>query len=427
MERYIGTVLVLCTLAVFRLYAQENPVPKAQALFREAMTAARNDDTLALLERMQEVVQLRPNHPAMTYVLAQAYMLNGRRDEALQTLEHLAAMGMTVDAAGEEGFSTLRGTERFENLLAAFEHNRRAVTRSTIAVTLPEKGYLPEGIARDPRDASLFVGSVHRRKITRVRNGVPETFATAGDGLWGVFGMAVDTVRNLLWVATAAVPQTQNLTDGEAGQSAVCAFDLTSGSRIRFCRTAGSEQHTFGDLAVAPNGDVYISDAAAGAVYVVPAKRDTLVEFIAPGVFPSPQGIVCTADGAAIFIADYSRGLARIDRVKRTVEFLSYPDDVMVLGIDGLALHGGKLVAIQNGIVPPRVVSVALDSEQRRIQRMTVLERNNPLFDEPTLGVVSGDTLYYIANSQWGKFDGRKEPSMDELKEPLVLQMPLGK
>ncbi|MCB0312791.1 MAG: hypothetical protein KDH84_05935, partial [Calditrichaeota bacterium] len=62
-----------------------------------------------------------------------------------------------------------------------------------------------------------------------------------------------------------------------------------------------------------------------------------------------------------------------------------------------------------------------------RIEQIEVLEANHPEFDEPTLGVISGNIFYYIANSQWGSTldqQGKLRPE-SELKFPLVLKMGL--
>ena len=55
-----------------------------------------------------------------------------------------------------------------------------------------------------------------------------------------------------------------------------------------------------------------------------------------------------------------------------------------------------------------------------------ILEKNSPLLDEPTLGVVVGDDFYYIANPQWGSFDkdGKMFPP-EKLQEPTVLKVRL--
>lgn len=54
------------------------------------------------------------------------------------------------------------------------------------------------------------------------------------------------------------------------------------------------------------------------------------------------------------------------------------------------------------------------------------MEANNPLFDEPTLGVLVKDSFYYVANSQWGTIDKTgKRASPDKLRETVILKMKL--
>jgi len=99
---------------------------------------------------------------------------------------------------------------------------------------------------------------------------------------------------------------------------------------------------------------------------------------------------------------------------------------VLTLGIDGLYGVGGDLVGVQNGVTPYRVVRLHLDGDGRRIMSADVLERARPDYAEPTLGVVVGRTLYYVANSQWERFrDDGTIDAPDALRNPLVLRLPL--
>jgi hypothetical protein len=58
--------------------------------------------------------------------------------------------------------------------------------------------------------------------------------------------------------------------------------------------------------------------------------------------------------------------------------------------------------------------------------RAEVLERGHPRYDEPTLGVLVGDDMYYVANSQWERFgeDGRVA-NPESLEPPVVLRLRL--
>ena len=57
---------------------------------------------------------------------------------------------------------------------------------------------------------------------------------------------------------------------------------------------------------------------------------------------------------------------------------------------------------------------------------MEVIEANNPVFDEPTLGVLADDALFYIANSQWAMIDDKGVlAAAEKLSDPIVLRLNL--
>jgi hypothetical protein len=102
------------------------------------------------------------------------------------------------------------------------------------------------------------------------------------------------------------------------------------------------------------------------------------------------------------------------------------PPDLSLNGIDGLALFERSLIAIQNGIVPHRVIRLDLAPGGVTISKAGILEMNHPDFDEPTLGVVVGGALYFSADSQGQKFLDEKHPiAADAMREAVILKLPL--
>lgn len=84
-------------------------------------------------------------------------------------------------------------------------------------------------------------------------------------------------------------------------------------------------------------------------------------------------------------------------------------------------------MAIQNGVHPHRVVRLGIDGAAARITEVVVLERGNPHFNEPTLGVVVGPDFYYVANSQYEIFGEDGHPKLEALREPVILRLPVGR
>ena len=125
-------------------------------------------------------------------------------------------------------------------------------------------------------------------------------------------------------------------------------------------------------------------------------------------------------------MADYAKGIFLIDLATKKCLDLSPAPNITLLGIDGLYSYRGTLLAVQNGINPLRLVRLYLGKDLDRVDRLETIEANDPVFDEPTLGVLVKDSFYLIANSQWGAIDekGQLAPA-EKLKEPTVLKIRL--
>ena len=299
------------------------------------------------------------------------------------------------------------------------EQNRQPVSPSSVAFEVPERELLTEGIAYDPKTEAFYVSSVRRGQILRVdKGGAVTRLAPDEPAHWAALGLRVDAKRQALWAASTSMPQTTGHVPADSGRSGVLRYDLRTGKLAkRYDVPADSTPHALGDLIVTRAGDVYATDSRAPVLWRIPAKGDTLERFLESPLFLSAQGLALTPDERTLYVADYARGLLRVDLQARTVTPLEAADSVLPLGIDGLYWRDGKLIGIQNGVQPHRVSRFTLSKAGDRVIRGEILERAHPRYNEPTLGVLVGDALYYVANSQWERFgeDGRiAEP--DELQ-----------
>lgn len=404
----------------------------AQAGFVErfkAATAARQAKDYARMEsELREALKLRPAHPTATYTLAAALALRGQSDAAVEALNDLANMGLVFDPGADADFAALKGARDFAAVRRAFARNREPRGQAQRAFRLKSPTFIPEGIAYDPERRHFYVGSVHERRIQRVlRDDTEVDFVAPGAGLWSVLGMAVDEKRDLLWVATAALPQMRDARPEELGRSAIVAFRLKSGEqRHRFVLEDGPGPHALGDLVVLRDGTIYATDSRAGVLYALDPERGAFRAASKAGALSSPQGLVQSRDGDHLYVADYTQGLFRYDLDTGALERLEVAGGISVYGIDGLYRHRDDLIAIQNGIRPHRVVRLELGDRGRKVRRLRVLAANLKAFDEPTLGVVVRDEFYFVANSQWGRFDAEHRlPPPDRLRRPQVLRIGL--
>ena len=91
--------------------------------------------------------------------------------------------------------------------------------RSTEAFRIDDASLFPEGIAVDPRDGTLYVSSILKRKIVRVSpDGRVEDFVRERqDSLLGVLGLRVDAKRRLLWAVAAGGPEVEEAERDHSG------------------------------------------------------------------------------------------------------------------------------------------------------------------------------------------------------------------
>jgi sugar lactone lactonase YvrE len=423
---FIACLLLAALPAV--VPAQSDPVVESRRHFRAAVEAYEAGNRATYLQHAREAQALRPEHGGVTWALASALALTGDTAGSFRTLRHFAALGYFGDIAADSDFAGLRRSQAYAELTRRLEENRVPVVASRVAFELTEADLLTEGIAYDSAKGTFLVGSVHKGKILRVTGDgrTSSVFAAVEGGQWAPLGFRVDDRRGTLWVAAAALPQVAAYQAADSNRSAVLRYDLRSGRLVRRYEPRDGEAHVIGDLIVTRAGDVFATDSRSPLVYRIPAGSDTLERFIESPLLLSAQGLALTPDERTLFVADYARGILRVDLARRSVTLMQTADSVLALGIDGLYYQGGQLIGIQNGVEPHRVVRLTLSSAEDRIVEARVLERAHPRYQEPTLGVLVNGELFYIANSQWERFgEGGGIPDSTVLVRPVVLRLPL--
>ena len=422
------TALLAAALALAAADGRAADPPQGFVELFKAATEAHGAKDYERMERLlRDALALRPAHPTATYNLAAALALRGEKGKAVDTLASLARMGLTFDPAQDADFAALREGYRFRSVADDFARNRKAVGDARVSFTVAAPSFIPEGIAFDRDTDSFFLGSVHERRIQRIRdNGQQDSFPPPGP-LWAAMGMTADAAKRRLWVATSAIPEMKNATADELGRSAILAYDLDSGElKQKHPLPQDGAKHALGDLVVTRDGTVYATDSAAGTLYALETATGKFTALTTPGQLTSPQGLVLARDKDTLYIADYTQGLFRYDLDKRVLKRMDVARDICVYGIDGLYRFEDDLIAVQNGVRPHRVVRFVLDRSGRRVRHAQVLAANLRDFDEPTLGVVVGRRFHFVANSQWNRFaKDHTLPPDEKLRGPVVLEVAL--
>jgi len=424
--------LFVASFWVPHVRADQDARQKALELQKKAVDCHSRKDWQCFLESSREAEALLPGNLRLVYNLACAESLTGDFAGAAKHLQLILDRQLDLGIEADGDLAALRNSAEYRPVAAKLAALQAPVSKSQVAFRLPQKDLVTEGIAFDPKTRAFFVSSVHRRKILRrTADGKVSDFAAEGrDGLEGVLALRVDPARRLLWACSAALPEMTGYEKSMEGSSALFAFDLASGRLVRRAALPKEGKHALNDLAIGDGGDVYTTDSLGGGLYRLKSGTDSLQVVVPPSGLRSPQGIgfVPGTGEKRAFVADYGTGIWSVDLAAGEKTALESPTDVPLQGVDGLVVNqrDGELLVTQNGIRPIRVARLKLDAAWTRVVSAEIIEKNSPLLDEPTLGVVAGNDFYYIANPQWGSFDkdGKMFP-LEKLSEPTILKFSL--
>jgi hypothetical protein len=292
--------------------------------------------------------------------------------------------------------------------------------RSEAQVVSCDTLFFPEGLSVDSRDGTLFVSSLRHRNVWvlppagAARWLLPEE----GAGRGAVFGVKLAADGKSVWLTLAPSP---HMALGPA-ESAVVAelwqVDRASAAVLRRVRL-GDGTGIPGELAIATDGTVLVSDAVLGRLYRLKAGA-TEVETIESPLLRSPQGIAIHADERSAIVADWSHGLLRWNLETNVISAVEAPSTMALLGIDGLLFVDGALIAVQNGVAPMRMLRIRVDVEAKRVLAVETLDRPAQSRGEFTVAATHGRDIVYVASSSWPFWNDRGERILTSAALPPV-------
>jgi len=285
-------------------------------------------------ETLKQFQALRPDTPdqaAVRFDMAVHYAQMGNGRKALSLLEEALADTPWLDPSAEQAFKPLYGCAAFRKLVAQVQHRYPPVAASHVVHIIPQKDLIPEGLASDPTDGTLYLSSIFHRKIVEITpdGRISDFVAEAQDGLLGVLGIKVDPRDRSVWAAS-----------GLRGQSALFHFDR-SGKTLGQYAPQEPGRHEFNDLVVTSKGDVLVTDDFDNTVYKLPHGSDKLLRIDLQNRF-YPNGIALAADEKAVYVA-HAFGIALIDLAGSAITELQKPKDISLAQVDGLYLAKGSL------------------------------------------------------------------------------------
>jgi len=388
---------------------------------RETRAARLKGDHRAWSDAGLHALALAPDHPDLLISVARARAALGQAKESLELLRQAIDRGAGIDIPRVQEFQKLPTSPELDVLVARARKNLEPVPRAKLFALLPDPTASSEGIAFDPVSKHLFVGTNHGEILRVDERGSVSNLVSRGSGLLEVLGLKVDAERRLIWAATATFP---DLFSAEpkpgAGVSGVYAFRLDNGKLAhRYSLDERPVLHGFNDLALARNGDVYVTDSAQAAVYKVHAGKLEL--FVRDEHLTFANGIALAPDQKRLYVA-HVEGISLIDLPTRKAERLSVPANVSVNSIDGLAYDRGDLIGVQSSQYLARVVRIFLGDGGRSVKGVSTMNSRCPAEYNQTTAAVGGDQLYVVAGAP--AVDSAASPLAKEPK-PQIVKIPL--
>lgn len=268
-----------------------------------------------------------------------------------------------------------------------------AALQPQTVVTIDPKHRIVEGIASD--GSTIWVSSILDRQILACAK-TCLTIATLAEPLHP-FGLAWDWGRKILWVAADCPPGVSVITPCERG--ALLGLSPRGEIRYRFA-PKGISFHP-GDVSASQSA-IFVSDSQNGLVWgLLSGRRDGLRAMNRPGDGRSAQGTALMPSGTEVIVADYSRGIGRIDLKTTATSWLPRQDGKPLRGIDGLIRCGSVYFGVYNGASPGALVAITPTTTGLRIE----LPLSKNALPDPTQVAYDGKRLLLVADSGWATIE----------------------
>lgn len=389
----------------------------------EMITAYQAEDFPAMRAAAARALDARPGYAGALFNLSFAEVLDGDAEASLATLGLLLKKQIDFGVADIDEFAALQELPEWHDYAAAVAELYEPRGHAEVAYEHADGDFVPEGIAVTD-DGTLYLGSIRHGHIVRVGEATSEILTAADGSHWSVFGMRLAD-DGLLWFVSSAISEFAELDAADEGRTGLFAVDTNTGEiMVQANLPETSDRQILGDLIFVDEDTLLLADQTDGVIYSYSISANEFSTFLEKGVLASPQGLVLDESGETLYVADYIGGLFRIDVSSGTAERVTPLPSASDYGIDGLYRYGNKLIGIQNGFQPNRVVAFTLADDGASVTAAEILAMNLPEFDEPNLGVVRGDEFLFIANSHWNRFDPDGNLP-DGLSGPTVMRIKL--
>lgn len=238
-------------------------------------------------------------------------------------------------------------------------------------IAVPSPALYPEGLDYDPRSGNFLLGSIRQGKVISVSGDGEARTLVEDERLRSVVGIRVDAERGRLLVNNSDYGVAErSLPEDRFATAAVAIYDLETGAPLQYVGLSAlrtGERRFVNDLTVDADGNAYVTDSLAAAIYkITPAGTPSV--FLTHERFRGDgfnlNGIRAHPDGFLLVAKKSDGSLFRVP-LDTPSEFTEVALPEALVGTDGLILLGSDyLIAIMNrasGQTPNRIARLRSD------------------------------------------------------------------
>jgi sugar lactone lactonase YvrE len=388
-----------------------------QEYYDDAVAAFEMGNYSEYLDKIEKANELRPNHRVIEYRLASAYVLNDQPKQAVKQLQHRINYYAIDDFSEDTLFQESLSETQINMLKKQIEEMTKSIQQTRDAFTFERKGFHPEGMIYSDFLDAFILSDARCGELISIHPETGEQTLIADLkilGYWGGFGMAQDPNNPThIWIASSAIFNFCEISEENTNKAVVLKFDLENNEVLYTFEP--EDNHVFGDLIVAENGDVYITDSVQPHIYKIDQESGEAKLWLEGESYWNLQGLALHHD--KLIVSDYISGLYTIDLETKQYHAVSQSNQ-WLRGADGIYLDGDQLYLLQNGTRPMRVSSIQLDNEGFMIEgSYSLLESGIEALNEPTLGAIHKDEFYFIYNSPLASYNADGIPDLENWPE----------
>lgn len=377
-------------------------------LYKKSIEAYKNKNFEDFEKLNLEALKLHPSQPTILFNLAASYALNHKNEQAFELLSTLLSWNAELKLEGES-FKSLLVEKRFANDLkkkASFFSTQKESSSSFFEIS---NKYHIEDIE--------VIGDI--AYLTDVRNGFVIKYhlkTKKSEELLSVAGSAFAIIKgvdkNSIWVSSSMFPNYSKYDKEQNNKSFVYKVNTQNGSILT--KIEIPEEAVIGSMVLAKNNKIYATNSISPKIFVIDTNKEIIENSFEIKEAFNLQGITLDHTHQHILIADYIKGILKLNLTDFSDRMWYESKSYLLKGIDGLNyIDDNTLIAIQNNSNPKKVIQLTTDAN--KVTKVEILDNALPFKGEPTNGKFYKEKGYlYISNSQWPFYDKTNTPLVEQ-------------